>query len=94
MRVLLFLMLACAAGFAQAPPKTSKKAAPAKPAAPGPAAPQKRAIASIAVEGNRIFSKEQVLAVSGLKIGQLASRPEFDEARDRLVESGAFESVA
>jgi outer membrane protein insertion porin family len=87
-------MLACSAGFGQTPAKTPKKAAPAKTSAPAPAAPQKRAIASIAVEGNRIFSKEQVLAVAGLKIGQPAGRPEFDAARDRLVESGAFESVA
>jgi outer membrane protein insertion porin family len=86
-------MLACWAGFAQTPAKAPKKAAP-KAAAPAPATPQKRAIASIAVEGNRVFSKEQVLAVAGLKIGQPAARPEFDAARDRLVESGAFESVA
>jgi outer membrane protein assembly factor BamA len=86
-------MLAWSAGFAQTPPKAPKKAAP-KAAAPAPATAQKRAIASIAVEGNRIFSKEQVLAVAGLKVGQPAARPEFDAARDRLVASGAFESVA
>jgi outer membrane protein assembly factor BamA len=34
-----------------------------------------------------------VLAVAGIKIGQLAGRAEFDAARDRLVASGAFETV-
>jgi outer membrane protein insertion porin family len=72
-------MLTCAAGFAQAP-----KAAPA----------QKRPIASIAIEGNKIFTRDQVLAVSGLKVGQVAGKAEFEAARDRLVASGAFENVA
>jgi len=45
------------------------------------------------VEGNRIFTRDQVLAVAGLKIGQLAGKPEFDAAHDRLVASGAFERV-
>lgn len=94
--MLPILMLCAAAGFAQAPPKASKKAAPARPAAPSPApaTPQKRAIASIAVEGNRVFTRDQVLAVAGLKIGQPAGKAEFDAARDRLVACGAFESVA
>jgi outer membrane protein assembly factor BamA len=89
----MILMLCAAAGFAQAPKKAAKKAAPA--AVPGaPAAPLKRPIASIAVEGNKIFTREQVLAVAGLKAGQAAGKAEFEAARDRLVASGAFESVA
>jgi outer membrane protein insertion porin family len=84
-------MLACAAGLAQTPAKTqAAKKAPASQ----PAATQKRPIASLTVEGNRIFKKEQVLAVAGLKIGQAAGKAEFEAARDRLVACGAFENVA
>lgn len=86
-------MLACVAGFGQTAPKAPKKAAPARADA-SKAAPQKRPIASIAVEGNRIFTRDQVLAVAGLKAGQPAGKAEFEAARDRLVASGAFESVA
>src|SRR4051794_5239695 len=96
MRSLLpIVMLACAAGFAQQT-KAPRKAAPKAPApvTAAPAAPQKRALASIAVEGNKLFTREQVLAVSGLKVGQPAAKPEFEAARDRLVVSGAFESVS
>src|SRR5580658_2848961 len=50
-------------------------------------------IQSLAVEGNQIFPTAQILAVAGLKIGQVAGAPEFDAARDRLTESGAFETV-
>jgi outer membrane protein insertion porin family len=49
---------------------------------------------SFTVEGNRHVTRDQILAVSGLRIGQTAGKPEFDAARDRLVATGAFESVA
>jgi outer membrane protein assembly factor BamA len=64
------------------------------------AAPPKKApaptswpIQTLSVEGNRNFTERQVLAVAGLKIGQMAGKAEFEAARDRLVDSGAFESV-
>jgi outer membrane protein assembly factor BamA len=88
-------MLTCAAGFAQTPkaaPKASKSATKAAPTASQ--APAKRPIASITVDGNKIFTRDQVLGVAGLKIGQPAGKSEFEAARDRLVACGAFESVA
>jgi len=50
-------------------------------------------IRSLAVEGNRMYSSEQILALTGLAIGQPASRRVFEEARDRLIAIGAFETV-
>jgi outer membrane protein insertion porin family len=82
MRVLLFLMLACAAGFAQPPAKAARTGAPAR-----------WPIASISIEGNHLFTREQVLAVAGLRVGQTAGKAEFEAARDRLLASGAFETV-
>lgn len=91
-RLLILLMLAPLAGFAQTP---SKRPPQKKTAAPAPAvAPTKWPIVSLAVEGNRHYSREQILAVTGLKVGQLAGKEEFDAARDRLVASGFFEMVA
>ncbi|HXB71872.1 MAG TPA: POTRA domain-containing protein [Candidatus Acidoferrales bacterium] len=94
----ILLVLATAAGYAQTtgtrPPakKTATKAAPKKDAAPA-AAPTKWPIESLRVEGNRNYTADQVLAVARLKVGEVAGKPEFDAARDRLVASGAFETV-
>ncbi len=91
--LLITLMLASGHGFAQSQP--AQKKAAAKGAAPGQAqAPAGRwPIENIAIEGIRIYTREQVLAVIGLKTGQVAGRPEFEAARDRLVATGAFETV-
>ena len=43
--------------------------------------------------GNRSYTREQVIQVAGLRIGQLAGKVEFEAARDRLVACGAFETV-
>ena len=50
-------------------------------------------IARMVVEGNHNYSQEQILKVAGLKVGQMAGEAEFDAARDRLLATGAFESV-
>jgi outer membrane protein assembly factor BamA len=91
--LVLVLMLASALGFAQTAParkspgKTrAKAAAQAEPASRWP-------IGSLAVEGNRNYTSEQVLRVAGLKVGQLAGKEEFDAASDRLEASGVFDKV-
>jgi outer membrane protein insertion porin family len=86
-KLLILLMLAAGCGFAQskqARPPAQKKAAPA---------PAKWPIESLVVEGLHTYTREQVMAVTGLKIGQVAGKPEFDAARDKLVACGAFETV-
>ncbi|HLK48119.1 MAG TPA: POTRA domain-containing protein [Bryobacteraceae bacterium] len=85
--LLIILMLAGGPGFGQARPD-SRKAAPRKPEAP-----TKWPIETLLVDGNHIYTADQILAVAGLKLGQLAGKEEFDAARDRLVASGAFETV-
>lgn len=59
----------------------------------GTPVPSKWPIDSLAVTGNHIYSRDQVLAVAALKVGEVAGKPEFDAARDRLVATGAFETV-
>ena len=98
MRCLLVLMLAVECGFAQGPPAQKQKKPPVSgtsaAAASGRAPSARWTIESLSVEGNRAFTREQVLDIAGLKIGQTAGRAEFDAARDRLVASGAFEKVS
>ena len=86
--VALVLLLAPAPALAQTPKKAAKKAAVKAPE------PDKWPIQSLVVEGNHNYTKEQILAVAGLKIGQTAGKPEFDAARDRLQATGVFETVS
>jgi outer membrane protein insertion porin family len=87
--LLLILMLAAAPGFAQKRP-----ARPAAKKAPAPAeAPTKFPVESLRVEGNSSYTAAQVLAVAGIKVGQLAGKEEFEAARLRLEASGAFDTA-
>jgi len=81
-------MLASGPGFAQS------RAPQKKPPAPQPPAGQKWPIESITVEGDRFYSRDLILAVAGLKVGQVAGQAEFDRARDRLVATGRFATVS
>jgi outer membrane protein insertion porin family len=51
-------------------------------------------ILSITVEGNRILTAPGIASASGLKVGEKGDTPTFDAARDRLLASGYFETVA
>src|SRR3712207_6362041 len=81
--------------------QTSRRPAARKPAAPATKtteqAPASGTLAwpvgELQVKGNKLYSQEQILAVAGLKIGQMAGKAEFDAARDRLLSTGAFEEV-
>jgi len=86
--IALLLLLAPAQEFAQTPKtKPLRKAAAKKDeAAEWP-------IQSLSVEGNTNYGKDQILAVAGLKVGQLAGKRDFEAARDRLVATGFFETV-
>ncbi len=79
------LLLAAGSGYAQAGPIRRQVPAPA-----GSKWPLER----IAIEGNRRYAQEQILAVAGLQPGSPAGREEFEAARERLLETGAFESIA
>ena len=58
-----------------------------------PAIERKFALRSITFRGNRAYTREQLLAVSGLRLGELVAKPEFDTARDKLLGTGVFETV-
>jgi outer membrane protein insertion porin family len=73
-----------------AAPASSSTGAPAKEAASQPTA---FPLESIRIEGNRRISSPRIIAASGLKIGTPVQKTDFDQARDRLVDTGAFENV-
>jgi len=82
-------MCGSGAGIPAAFAQTSR----AKKTATQPARPNKWPIESLKVEGSHNYTQPQILAVAALKIGQLAGKPEFEAARDRLVATGMFETV-
>jgi outer membrane protein insertion porin family len=55
--------------------------------------PEKYPLEAFHVEGNQQIPAERILNASGLKIGAPVNKADFDGARDRLLESGAFDSV-
>jgi len=71
------------------PCEAQKPAAQPKSAAVPAAFP----VESIVVQGNANYSREQILGIVGLKVGQAAVPKDFEAARDRLGATGAFESI-
>ena len=82
MRPILVLLLAVWAGGAAEAQKGGHKSPPAARSA--------WPIESIRIEGLHDYTRDQVLAILNLKVGQLAAAKEFQAARDRLIETGAF----
>jgi outer membrane protein insertion porin family len=70
--------------------RQKQPAAKSKPSQP---APSGYVIESLTIEGNSNYTREQILAVLGLKVGQVAGEPEFEAARQRLLATGAFGTV-
>lgn len=54
---------------------------------------KKYPLEALHIEGNKQIPTERIIAASGLKQGALVDKADFDAARERLLQSGAFESV-
>ena len=50
-------------------------------------------LVSLTVTGNEIYPQAAIVRASGLKVGQTVAKEAFDKARDRLLATGAFETV-
>ena len=59
-----------------------------------PATQQKYPVMQIVVKGNKNLPAEQIIKASGLKIGELADKARFDEARKQLEATGMLDSIA
>jgi outer membrane protein insertion porin family len=91
--LLLVVMLIPALGFGQSR-AAQRKTAPQKKAAAPAGRASKWPIERIAIEGNKLYTSLQVIGVTALKVGQLAGKEDFDAAHDRLLATGAFETVS
>jgi outer membrane protein insertion porin family len=58
-----------------------------------PLAGQAFPLERLSITGNEEFASDRIVAASGLKIGQDVTERDFNAARDRLLATGAFESV-
>ena len=91
-RICLVLLAFVGAAGAQSGPEKPAAGASQKPAPLSSSA--EFPIDSITVEGTRILKAENVIAASGLKMGESANGVAFDAARDRLLKSGYFQTVS
>ena len=101
-RILLSLLVFAGVAAAQqtgrrttpAPQPKTQPAAPAPLPAPTPQVGREAPVDSITIEGNKILPTAGIVAESGLKIGGTGSGPIFDGARDRLLATGYFDTIA
>jgi outer membrane protein insertion porin family len=49
---------------------------------------------AIHVHGNKALSEARILEVTGLKVNQIAGPPELDAAKEKLLDTGMFETIA
>jgi len=84
------LFMVCALPVAA---QTRARKAPPKPAAAAPA-PETFPLRRIQIKGNKILTAAQIEAVAALPLLKPLRKPDFDAARDRLLATGFFESVA
>ena len=99
MKQVLLALLACGLIWSQTPAVKSpaKKAAAKKQASSAQQSAQdaKRwPLREIRVQGMELITPQQVIAMSGLKVGMLAGQEEFDSARERIYASGCFDLVS
>ena len=85
------IILLAATAAAQAP---KKKPATPTPAPAPPAVNQKFPIEAIKVTGSKLYPEPAIIAATGLKPGELLDDRRIETARDNLLASGAFTSVA
>jgi len=50
-------------------------------------------LSSLTVTGNHAYTRDQIVAVTGLKVGQTVTKQAFESARERLLETGNFRTV-
>src|SRR5690348_16890734 len=89
--VLILLVAIPVVGLPQSRPASKKAAAPKKGAEAPAELPTRWPIIALNVDGNHRYPTAAILAVAGLKVGQVAGKEEFDAARERLMTSGYFE---
>jgi len=47
-------------------------------------------LTNLTIKGNKHYTPAQIIGASGLKVGQSVNKDNFDAARARLLDTGAF----
>ena len=104
MKQVLLALLACGLVWSQTPAVNSpaKKAVAQKDQAKKEASSTEQSaqdakrwpLHEIRVQGVKLLTPRQVIDMSGLKVGTLAGKEEFDAARERIYATGCFDSVS
>ncbi|MDX2149581.1 MAG: hypothetical protein SFV54_02525 [Bryobacteraceae bacterium] len=97
----LFLSLLLSASLVPAQTASQQKKAVTRPApaaakpkpAKAPAKEPEWRIERITVEGNKIYTENQILEAAGLRLRMVGNKQVFDAARDKLLATGAFENI-
>ena len=76
----------------QQPPVKKQRPAAAKPAADQK--PQTNPLAEVLVNGSHHYDIDDIIAASGLRIGQRVRETDFEPARQRLMATGGFETIS
>jgi outer membrane protein assembly factor BamA len=98
MKQVLLALLTVGLLWPQAPVKksTTQRSGGAKQA-PAAAGTEQNAsrwpLREIRMQGMKLGTPQQVVVLSGLKVGMLAGKEEFDAARERIYATGCFDSV-
>src|SRR5437016_6258204 len=88
------VLLLTPVSLAEAQARRAARKPPPKVTQTPPTQPGQFPLETIKVTGNHNYLPDQIIAVSGLKLGKPATNPDFEAARDRLVASGAFHTVS
>lgn len=89
-RVLLVLALVAASLPAQRP---ARRKTPAKAAAKSSTPADRWPLAEVRISGNKIFPTDAIVRETGLKLGALVNKDDFQRAVERLTATGAFQTI-
>lgn len=88
------ILLCCSlVAAAQSKKRTVTAPPPSRPAQPQVPEIREFPIATFQVEGNLLYPTAAIIAVAGLKATDPANKERFEAAREKLLETGAFDSV-
>jgi len=76
-----------------APAQTRRRPATPAPAKAKTESPSAWPLTELHVTGNHLYTEAAIVDASGLKIGQTVEKKDFEAARDRLIATGAFQTV-
>ncbi len=94
MRLLCFLVLLSLPAFPQTAQKRKPRPGPAATKPTQTSAHHEFPLLRVSVIGNNVYTDQQIVAASGIRIGEPLDKAGFEAARDKLMKTGAFETIS